>query len=73
MVGAEGSGVVVPRAVACPSVPPGPVQLVGRWFLVGMASRCSFLAEHSHRLEATVVTMTIGDGQSLDISTFRKL
>ncbi|XP_065551448.1 complement component C8 gamma chain isoform X3 [Lathamus discolor] len=48
-------------------------ELAGRWFLVGMASRCSFLAEHSHRLEATAVTVTTGDGQSLDISTFRKL
>ncbi|XP_061209007.1 complement component C8 gamma chain [Neopsephotus bourkii] len=48
-------------------------ELAGRWFLVGMASRCGFLAEHSHRLEATAVTVTTGDGQSLDISTFRKL
>uniref|UniRef100_A0A8C4TSY3 Complement C8 gamma chain n=1 Tax=Falco tinnunculus TaxID=100819 RepID=A0A8C4TSY3_FALTI len=48
-------------------------QLAGRWFLVGMASRCSYLAEHSHRLEATAVTVTILDGQSLAISTFRKL
>ncbi|KAM9596169.1 complement component C8 gamma chain isoform 1-T1 [Morphnus guianensis] len=48
-------------------------QLAGRWFLVGMASRCSYLAEHSHRLEATAVTVTVPDGQSLAISTFRKL
>ncbi|XP_054140488.1 complement component C8 gamma chain [Melozone crissalis] len=48
-------------------------QLSGKWFLVGMASRCSYLAEHSHQLEATTVTMTILDGQSLAISTFRKL
>ncbi|KAM4647470.1 complement component C8 gamma chain isoform 2-T2 [Amazona ochrocephala] len=48
-------------------------KLAGRWFLVGMASRCSFLADHSHRLEATAMTVTIGDGQSLDVSTFRKL
>ncbi|NXU69978.1 CO8G protein, partial [Horornis vulcanius] len=48
-------------------------QLSGKWFLVGMASRCSYLAEHSHQLEATMVTMTILDGQSLVISTFRKL
>ncbi|KFQ78767.1 Complement component C8 gamma chain, partial [Phaethon lepturus] len=27
------------------------MQLAGRWFLVGMASRCSYLAEHRHRLE----------------------
>lgn len=75
MVGAEGSGVVAPRAVVCHSVPPGALQLAGRWFLVGMASRCGFLAEHSHRLEATAVavTVTVGDRQSLDVSTFRKL
>ncbi|XP_009469781.1 PREDICTED: complement component C8 gamma chain [Nipponia nippon] len=49
------------------------MQLAGRWFLVGLASRCSYLAEHSHRLEATAVMVTILDGQSLAISTFRKL
>ncbi|XP_069628278.1 complement component C8 gamma chain isoform X2 [Haliaeetus albicilla] len=48
-------------------------QLAGRWFLVSMASRCSYLAEHSHQLEATAVTVTVPDGQSLAISTFRKL
>ncbi|NXQ27285.1 CO8G protein, partial [Alaudala cheleensis] len=48
-------------------------QLSGKWFLVGMASHCSYLAEHSHQLEATMVTVTILDGQSLAISTFRKL
>ncbi|NXP75790.1 CO8G protein, partial [Ramphastos sulfuratus] len=48
-------------------------QLAGKWFLVGVASRCSYLAEHSHRLEATAVTVTVPDGQSLATSTFRKL
>ncbi|XP_027559211.1 complement component C8 gamma chain [Neopelma chrysocephalum] len=48
-------------------------QLAGRWFLVSMASRCSHLAEHSHQLEATTVTVTVLDGQSLAISTLRKL
>ncbi|NWV04086.1 CO8G protein, partial [Ptilonorhynchus violaceus] len=48
-------------------------QLSGKWFLVGMASRCSYLAEHSHQLEATTVMVTVLDGQSLAISTFRKL
>ncbi|NXL90364.1 CO8G protein, partial [Alectura lathami] len=48
-------------------------QLAGRWFLLGAASRCSYLAEHSHRLEATAVTVAVPDGQSLAISTFRKL
>ncbi|NXS63013.1 CO8G protein, partial [Brachypteracias leptosomus] len=48
-------------------------QLTGRWFLVGVASRCRHLAEQSHRLEATAVTVTVPDGQSLGISTFRKL
>uniref|UniRef100_A0A8C9FGN0 Complement C8 gamma chain n=1 Tax=Pavo cristatus TaxID=9049 RepID=A0A8C9FGN0_PAVCR len=48
-------------------------ELVGRWFLVGTASRCSYLAENSHRLEATAMTVTVPDGQSLAISTFRKL
>ncbi|XP_058709354.1 complement component C8 gamma chain isoform X3 [Poecile atricapillus] len=48
-------------------------QLSGKWFLVSMASRCSYLLEHSHQLEATTVTISILDGQSLAISTFRKL
>ncbi|XP_014111839.1 PREDICTED: complement component C8 gamma chain isoform X2 [Pseudopodoces humilis] len=48
-------------------------QLSGKWFLVSMASQCSYLLEHSHQLEATTVTITILDGQSLAISTFRKL
>uniref|UniRef100_A0A672U9D9 Complement C8 gamma chain n=1 Tax=Strigops habroptila TaxID=2489341 RepID=A0A672U9D9_STRHB len=61
-----------------PPPPQSPLEkvaapLAGRWFLVGMASRCGFLAEHSHRLEATAVTVTVGDRQSLDVSTFRKL
>ncbi|XP_072739205.1 complement component C8 gamma chain isoform X2 [Ciconia boyciana] len=43
------------------------------WFLVSMASRCSYLSEHSHRLEATAMTVSVLDGQSLAISTFRKL
>ncbi|XP_056361408.1 complement component C8 gamma chain [Oenanthe melanoleuca] len=48
-------------------------QLSGKWFLVSMASRCSYLAEHSHQLEATTMTVTVLDGQSLAISTFKKL
>ncbi|KAM9370777.1 complement component C8 gamma chain [Phaethornis superciliosus] len=48
-------------------------QLAGRWFLVGMASSCRDLAEQSHRLQATAVTVTVPEGQSMDISTFRKL
>ncbi|NWH72662.1 CO8G protein, partial [Piaya cayana] len=48
-------------------------QLAGRWFLVGVASRCSHLAEHSHRLEATTMLVTVLDGQSLAVSTFRKM
>uniref|UniRef100_A0A8B9CNP5 Complement C8 gamma chain n=1 Tax=Anser brachyrhynchus TaxID=132585 RepID=A0A8B9CNP5_9AVES len=47
--------------------------LAGRWFLVGVASRCGYLAEHSHQLEATAVTVAVPDGQSLTFSTFKKL
>ncbi|XP_025962005.2 complement component C8 gamma chain [Dromaius novaehollandiae] len=47
-------------------------QFAGKWFLVGVASRCSYLAEHSHHLEATAVVVAV-EGQSLAISTFRKL
>ncbi|XP_015734288.1 complement component C8 gamma chain [Coturnix japonica] len=48
-------------------------ELAGRWFLVGTASRCTYLAQNSHRLEPTAMTVTVPDGQSLSISTFRKL
>ncbi|NXJ13903.1 CO8G protein, partial [Odontophorus gujanensis] len=48
-------------------------ELVGRWFLVGTASRCSYLAENSHRLEATAMTVAAPDGRSLVIGTFRRL
>lgn len=54
-------------------VPSCAMQLSGKWFLVGIASHCSYLAEHSHQLEATTVTVTILEGQSLAINTFRKL
>ncbi|XP_075375630.1 complement component C8 gamma chain isoform X2 [Mycteria americana] len=43
------------------------------WFLVSVASRCGYLSEYSHRLEATAMTVSVLDGQSLAISTFRKL
>uniref|UniRef100_A0A8D0KZX6 Complement C8 gamma chain n=1 Tax=Strix occidentalis caurina TaxID=311401 RepID=A0A8D0KZX6_STROC len=67
--------VPMPGSCLSCSVPAASPQtrLAGRWFLVGMASRCGYLAEHSHRLEATAMTVTVLDGQSLDISTFRKL
>lgn len=52
---------------------PCAMQLSGQWFLVSMASRCSYLAEHSHQMEATTMTITVLDGQSLAVSTFRKL
>ncbi|NWU98274.1 CO8G protein, partial [Upupa epops] len=48
-------------------------QLAGRWFLIAVASRCDYLAEHGHQLEAAAVTVTILDGQSLAMSTFKKL
>lgn len=74
VVGAQGSRVVAPQGGGLVRLcHPCAMQLAGRWFLVGMASRCSYLAEHSHQLEATAVTVTVPDGQSLVISTFRKL
>ncbi|NXX84598.1 CO8G protein, partial [Urocolius indicus] len=48
-------------------------QLAGSWFLVAMASPCRSLAQHSYRLEATAVTLSVSDEQSLVISTFRRL
>ncbi|NXE55663.1 CO8G protein, partial [Casuarius casuarius] len=47
-------------------------QFAGKWFLAGVASRCGYLAERSHHLEATAVVVAV-EGQSLAVSTFRKL
>ncbi|XP_032933634.1 complement component C8 gamma chain isoform X5 [Catharus ustulatus] len=44
-----------------------------RWRLRRGSTSTSYLAEHSHQLEATMMTVTVLDGQSLAISTFRKL
>lgn len=79
MAGAQAYGAVAPRGDGTPRCWPGrrhqpcALQLAGRWFLVGMASRCSYLAEHSYQLEATAVTVAVPDGQSLTVSTFKKL
>ncbi|NWI09282.1 CO8G protein, partial [Crypturellus soui] len=47
-------------------------QFAGKWLLVGVASRCSRLAEHSHQLEATAL-LVAPEGQSVAVSTLRKL
>ncbi|XP_075762114.1 complement component C8 gamma chain [Pelodiscus sinensis] len=48
-------------------------QFSGKWFLVGVASRCDYLREYNHQLEATAMAVSASDGTSLAISTFRKL
>uniref|UniRef100_A0A452HDR9 Lipocalin/cytosolic fatty-acid binding domain-containing protein n=1 Tax=Gopherus agassizii TaxID=38772 RepID=A0A452HDR9_9SAUR len=45
----------------------------GKWFLVGVASKCDYLREYNHQLEATTMAVSASEGKSLAISTFRKL
>ncbi|XP_053863507.1 complement component C8 gamma chain [Malaclemys terrapin pileata] len=48
-------------------------QFSGKWFLVGVASKCDYLREYNHQLEATTMAVSASEGKSLAISTFRKL
>ncbi|XP_074871841.1 complement component C8 gamma chain isoform X2 [Carettochelys insculpta] len=48
-------------------------QFSGKWFLVGVASKCDYLREHNHQLEATAMVVSASKGTSLAVSTFRKL
>ncbi|TFK00772.1 tripartite motif-containing protein 7-like [Platysternon megacephalum] len=48
-------------------------QFSGKWFLVGVASKCDYLREYNHQLEATTMAVSASEGKSLGISTFRKL
>uniref|UniRef100_A0A452HDJ8 Lipocalin/cytosolic fatty-acid binding domain-containing protein n=1 Tax=Gopherus agassizii TaxID=38772 RepID=A0A452HDJ8_9SAUR len=52
------------------SSPGGPLW---KWFLVGVASKCDYLREYNHQLEATTMAVSASEGKSLAISTFRKL
>ncbi|KFQ06647.1 Complement component C8 gamma chain, partial [Leptosomus discolor] len=47
------------------------MQLTGRWFLVGMASRCSYLVEHSHRLGGTQAGASPACANNLLLSPYR--
>ncbi|XP_067417693.1 complement component C8 gamma chain isoform X2 [Emydura macquarii macquarii] len=48
-------------------------QFAGKWFLVGVASKCDYLREYNHQLEATTMVVSASEGTSLAVSTFRKL
>ncbi|XP_053137783.1 complement component C8 gamma chain isoform X1 [Hemicordylus capensis] len=53
-----------------------PNQFAGKWFLVGVASRCSYLSENSHQLEATNVVVSVAGttpSKSLLIGTSRPM
>ncbi|XP_078498212.1 complement component C8 gamma chain [Lissotriton helveticus] len=52
-----------------------PAQFAGKWFLIGVASKCEYLKENNFRVEATTIVVTPDpkDAKSLPISTFRKL
>ncbi|XP_074829684.1 complement component C8 gamma chain isoform X2 [Natator depressus] len=48
-------------------------QFSGKWLLVGVASKCDYLREYNHQLEATTMAVSASEGKSLAVSTFRKL
>ncbi|CAM4570515.1 complement component C8 gamma chain isoform X1 [Lepidochelys kempii] len=48
-------------------------QFSGKWLLVGVASKCDYLREYNHQLEATTMAVAASEGKSLAVSTFRKL
>ncbi|XP_066466581.1 complement component C8 gamma chain [Tiliqua scincoides] len=53
-----------------------PNLFAGKWFLVGVASKCNYLSENSHRLEATNMVVSVADATSSDsllVGTFRPL
>ncbi|KAJ1145631.1 hypothetical protein NDU88_011917 [Pleurodeles waltl] len=52
-----------------------PAQFSGKWFLIGVASRCEYLKENHYRLEATTIVVSADpkDTKKLPISTFRQL
>ncbi|NXA40475.1 CO8G protein, partial [Eudromia elegans] len=47
-------------------------QFAGKWFLVGLASRCSPPGGPGRRLEATALVVALA-GQSVAVSTLRRL
>lgn len=52
-----------------------PAQFAGKWFLIGVASKCEYLKENNYRVEATtiVVSPDPNEANTLPFSTFRKL
>ncbi|XP_033841956.1 complement component C8 gamma chain [Periophthalmus magnuspinnatus] len=47
-------------------------QMLGKWYLLNMASKCSHLLTHGHNAEATTVTLdltTFGKEQKLSVKT----
>ncbi|KAK1148002.1 complement component C8 gamma chain-like [Acipenser oxyrinchus oxyrinchus] len=50
-------------------------QLTGKWFLIGVASKCEYLRENNFRVEGTSVVLSRSSTQkiALDVSTLRKL
>ncbi|EMP28339.1 Complement component C8 gamma chain [Chelonia mydas] len=52
---------------------PKRLKFSGKWLLVGVASKCDYLREYNHQLEATTMAVSASEGKSLAVSTFRKL
>uniref|UniRef100_A0AAV2L703 Lipocalin/cytosolic fatty-acid binding domain-containing protein n=1 Tax=Knipowitschia caucasica TaxID=637954 RepID=A0AAV2L703_KNICA len=47
-------------------------QMMGKWYLLNLASKCSHLMKHGHNTEATTMTLgmtTYGDAQKLSVKT----
>ncbi|XP_054853186.1 complement component C8 gamma chain [Eublepharis macularius] len=53
-----------------------PSQFAGKWYLVGVASRCSYLRDNSHRLEPVNIMVSVTSTtppSTLLVNTFRPL
>lgn len=44
-------------------------QMMGRWYLLITASKCSYLMNHGSKVEPTVMTLARSSDQTLSVST----
>ncbi|XP_034562605.1 complement component C8 gamma chain [Notolabrus celidotus] len=62
-----------PKVVADDLTPPAQnidiQRMMGRWYLLNTASKCSYLINHGTKVEATIMTLTHSSDQTLSVST----
>lgn len=62
-----------PKVVPTDSTPPAQnidiQQMTGKWYLLNIASKCSYLMKHGSKVEPTVMTLTGPSDQILSVST----